>query len=116
MNALRNEYDVNCFRLINSKNEALIRRTVFHLDKVLKDRTLLIPSKYSLLFKDLCLFNFSYTPVPEPNNDEEELMLQEYRRTAGNFVHALAAAVSCADGIITKQTKMMTLKMRIKFW
>jgi len=41
-------------------------------------------------------------------------MLQEYRETAGNFVHALAAAVSCADGLKTSQSKMMMLKKRLK--
>jgi len=115
VDALCNEHGVSGLQIINSTHEALVRRTVFHLDKVLKDRRLLIPSKYSLLLKDLCLFNFSYTPPLKPGNREEELMLQEYRETAGNFVHALAAAVSCADGTTSTQ-RLMMLKKRLKFW
>ena len=114
--ALSKEHNITGLQIINSANKALVRKTILHLDKVLKDRRLLIPSKYSLLFKDLRLFNFSYTPPPKPSDREEELMLHEYRETAGNFVHALAASVSCADGLKTNKSKMVMRKKRFKIW
>jgi DNA-binding transcriptional ArsR family regulator len=113
---LSKEHDVSGLQIIRFNDEVLMRRAVFHLDDVLEDRRLLIPSKYSVLLKDLRLFNFSYTPPPKPRDSEEELMLKEYMETGGNFVHALAAAVSCADGLESNQSKMMWLKTRLKIW
>jgi len=112
--ALSKEHDVSGLQIIRSTDKVLMRRAVFHLDKVLKEKRLLIPSRYSLLLKDLRLFNFSYTPPPKPRNHDEELMLQDYMETAGNFVHALAASVSCADELKNNQSKMMMLKKRLK--
>ena len=74
-----------------------MRQALFCLDKVLQEERLLIPSKYSLLWKDLCLFNFRYTPPPKPRNLDEKKMLQDYMETSGNFVHALAAAVFAGE-------------------
>jgi len=116
VDALCKEHDVNGLQIIHSTDKILMRRTVFHLDEVLKNKRLLIPSRYSLLLKDLRLFNFSYTPPPKPRNHDEELMLQDYMETAGNYVHALAASVSCADGLESNQSKMMSLKKRLKIW
>jgi hypothetical protein len=110
------EHDVEGCQIIGSKDRVFARRTVFHLDKVLHDGRLLIPSKYSLLLRDLGLFNFNYTPPPKPSNRAEELMLREYRETAGNFVHALAGSVSCADGLGNNRGILMMLKKRLKFW
>jgi hypothetical protein len=116
VDSLCKEHGVNDLQIIHSKDKALIRKAVFHLDEVLKDRRLLIPSKYSLLLRDLGLFNFSYTPPPKPSNREEELMLKEYMETGGNFVHALAASVLRADGLKNNRSKMMMLKKMLKFW
>jgi len=109
------EHDVSGLQIMWFTDEVLMRRAVFHLDDVLEDRRLLIPSKYSLLLKDLRLFNFRYTP-PKPRDPEEELMLKEYMETGGNFVHALAASVLCADGLKNNRSKMMMLKKMLKFW
>lgn len=95
--ALCKEHNARCLNVTSFTEEALVRRIVFRLDKVLKEKKLLIPSRYSLLLKDLRLFSFRYTPPPEPHNYDEKRMLQDYMETAGNFVHALAASVSCAD-------------------
>lgn len=112
---LSKEHNVSGLQIIRSTEGVLMRKAVFHLDDVLEDRRLLIPSRYSVLLNDLRLFNFSYTP-PKPRDPEEELMLKEYMETAGNFVHALAAAVSCADGLKNSRSKMVMLKKRLKFW
>jgi hypothetical protein len=96
VDALRKEHDVGDLQIFSSKDKTLMRRAVFHLDKVLEEGRLLIPSKYFLLVKDLCLFNFRYTPPPEPHCLDEKRMLQDYIETGGNFIHALAAAVSFA--------------------
>jgi len=119
IDALCKEHDASCLQIIRSTDKDLVRRAVFHLDKVLQEKRLLIPSRYSLLLKDLSLFNFSYTPPPKPRNYDEELMLQDYMETAGNFVHALASSVSCADGLkrrTNNQSKMMLLMKRLKIW
>lgn len=99
VSALCRELDADCLRITPSTDEAVARRTVFHLNKVLEQRRLLIPGRYSLLLKDLRLFNFRYTPPPEPRNHEEYLMLRDYLETAGNYVYALAASVWRADGM-----------------
>ncbi|MCR3906995.1 MAG: hypothetical protein NUK62_08240 [Tenericutes bacterium] len=109
---LRNEHDVSDFKVIRCANLVSMRRAVFHLDEVLKDRRVLIPSMYSVLLKDLRLFNFMYT-LPKPRNPEEQLILKEYMDTGGNFVHALAVAVSCADG---PKRKFLVLKKRLNYW
>lgn len=98
---LGKEYGVKGAQIFGCPDNVLMRRAVFHLDKVLEDRRLLVPVKYSLLLDDLRLFNFRYTP-PRPHSLNEELMLKDYMETGGNFVHALSAAVLCADGL-TKQ-------------
>jgi DNA-binding transcriptional ArsR family regulator len=97
IDAFSKECDVSGLKMFFSGDKALMRNAVFHLDRVFKEGRLLIPSKYSLLLKDLCLFNFRYTPPPEPRGLDEKRMLQDYVETGGNFVHTLAAAVSCAD-------------------
>jgi hypothetical protein len=106
---LRNEYDVGGLQIFCSKDKGLIRNAIFSLDRVLKEGGLFISSKYSLLLKDLCLFNFRYTPPPEPHSLDEKMMLQEYVETGGNFVHALAAAISYAG-------EMSSNRSRFKFW
>lgn len=80
-----------CLLFTPSTDEMLVRQAVFHLNEVLEQRRLLIPSRYSLLLKDLRLFSFRYTPPPRDH--EEYLMLRDYLGTAGNYVHALAVAV-----------------------
>lgn len=80
-----------CLLFTPSTDEVLVRQAVFHLNEVLEQRRLLIPGRYSLLLKDLRLFNFRYTPPPRDHM--EDLMLRDYLETAGNYVHALAAAV-----------------------
>jgi hypothetical protein len=98
---LSSEYNCSEIQIFCPDDIVLMRRAVFHLDDVLQNRRLRIPLRYSLLFDDLRLFNFRYTP-PKPHNLKEQLMLKEYLETGGNFVHALAASVLCADGLKTK--------------
>jgi len=96
--ALRKEFDGDCLQITPSTDEASVRRTIFHLNKVLEQRRLLIPSRYSLLLKDLRLFNFRYTPPQEPWDREDYFMVSDYLETAGNYVHALAASIWIAEG------------------
>lgn len=110
---LRKQFDTEIQRVSESTDEELRREMLFHLREVLDQGRISIPGRYKLLLKDLRLFSFRFTPPPEPKSNEEFLMFEEYLETAGNFVLALAASISCADGL--NRRKFLMLKDWFKF-